>query len=475
MSQEEAEIEAPTGWVKCPVCGEIIKSKGKFGHFSRNHSGLNYEEYKDKFVPAEPPQPPARPEGGAPYKVEPDVNAILRDILETSRNNKLISQSVVDEIMDWATRMGSMDPNYLNYLLTGMRGVSAQTANIISSKYAMTLQKAQQEGRVQLPFPIYPPAMPTAPGMFPMFPYQPTAPQPSYWPTIPTAPSAPATVPGMPTTTGYPPTPMPFVTEERLAKILKEREEKSETEKLKERMEKMDRDFAGALTSLKDDIFKRLDEREVPGVQYEEVQEYIDAKGNICHPDKAVSVRVRRVPIREERKTILEQFKELKDAGLITTPKDMMDMLEKRKPAVESVEEHPTVKSMREKLEEYKGALDEYKKDYEKLKDTMADEERKRMQNTITRLEDRITDLTTRGTGEWRTDEMRVISGLLTDIKDLLKERKPITEVKDILVPQGVTPARPPSERAGVEERGGVLEELGKKGLVVRVVERLRR
>jgi hypothetical protein len=259
--------------------------------------------------------------------------------------------------------------------------------------------------------------------------------------------------------------------------MMREREEKSRLDRLEERLNKLDKDFAGALTSLKDDIFQRLDERErsVPGVQYEEVQEYIDAKGNVCHPDKAVSLRVRRIPIREERKTAAEQFKELKEAGLIVTPKEMMEMLEKRKPAVESVEEHPTVKSMREKLEEYKGALDEYKKDYEKLKDTMADEERKRMQNTITKLEDRITDLMTRGAGEWRTDEMRVISGLLTDIKDLLKERKPITEVKDILLPQGVTPAKPPSEKAGEAERGSVLEELGKKGLVVRVVERLRR
>jgi len=264
--------------------------------------------------------------------------------------------------------------------------------------------------------------------------------------------------------------------EEKFDKMMKEREEKSRVDKLEERLNKLDKDFAGALTSLKDDILKRLDER--PGVQYEEVQEYIDAKGRVCSPDKAVSVRVRKVPIREERKSLIEQFKELKEAGVIATQKDLLDILERKKPVDESIEGHPTFKSMKEKLEEYKRSLDEYKRDYEKLKDAMADEEKKRMQSTIAKLEDRIANLTTlmsRGTGQWRTDEMRVISGLLSDVKDLLKERKPITEVKEMLVPQGVTQARPPSERAGVEERGGVLQRLAREGLVVKVLEKSRR
>jgi len=292
---------------------------------------------------------------------------------------------------------------------------------------------------------------------------------PSYWPPMP----GPApTVPGMPASSGHPLTPGPYVTVEQLDKMMREREEKNRVSKLEERLNKLDKDFAGALASLKDDILKRLDER--PGVQYEEVQEYIDAKGRICSPDKAVSVRVRKVPVREERKSIIDQFKELKEAGLITTQKDLIDMLERRKPVAESIEGHPTFKSMKEKLDEYRRSLDEYKRDYEKLKDAMADEEKKRMQSTIAKLEDRITDLMTRGTGEWRTDEMRVISSLLSDVKDLLKERKPITEVKEILVPQGVTQARPPSERAGVEERGGVLQRLAREGLVVKVLERSR-
>lgn len=56
MSQEPAETEAPTGFVKCPECGDIIKAKGKYGHFSRRHPELNYNEYKDKFVPTKPPE-----------------------------------------------------------------------------------------------------------------------------------------------------------------------------------------------------------------------------------------------------------------------------------------------------------------------------------------------------------------------------------------------------------------------------------
>jgi hypothetical protein len=40
----------------CPACGNIVKSKGKYGHFSTAHPDLNYQEYKNKFKPVPRPE-----------------------------------------------------------------------------------------------------------------------------------------------------------------------------------------------------------------------------------------------------------------------------------------------------------------------------------------------------------------------------------------------------------------------------------
>jgi len=95
------------------------------------------------------------------YKTEPDVNSILEEILSTHPD---VPPKVKDEVMDWARRRGSLDPGFVAWLLSSMRGVSSTTAHVVSQKYALALQKAQMEGRIQLPsgYPLYP-ALPPAP------------------------------------------------------------------------------------------------------------------------------------------------------------------------------------------------------------------------------------------------------------------------------------------------------------------------
>jgi len=108
-----------------------------------------------------PPEPAkeAPPEGV--YKTEPDVNVILEEILKTHPD---IPDKVKDEVMDWAKRRGSLDPGFVAWLLSSMRGISTTTANIVSQKYALAVQKAQQEGKIQLPmgYPMWP-ALPGQP------------------------------------------------------------------------------------------------------------------------------------------------------------------------------------------------------------------------------------------------------------------------------------------------------------------------
>lgn len=39
-------------FVACPICGEVVKSQGKHGHFGKSHSDLNYEQFKNDFEPS---------------------------------------------------------------------------------------------------------------------------------------------------------------------------------------------------------------------------------------------------------------------------------------------------------------------------------------------------------------------------------------------------------------------------------------
>ena len=127
------------------------------------------------------------------YKTEPNANAILDEILSSHPD---IPAKVKDEIMDWARRRGSLDPGLVAYLLSSMKGVSSTTAHIVSQKYAFALQKAQFEGRLQTPYPIYTP-MPQQPAPFvpPPLGYPP---QPFQYPLQPSPLQPPTLKPGTP-------------------------------------------------------------------------------------------------------------------------------------------------------------------------------------------------------------------------------------------------------------------------------------
>lgn len=149
-SEVKEEIVEPTGWVKCPVCGEVISTKGKFVHFMHKHGELSYNEYRDSFTPAPPPPTVKTPKHkeGPLYKGETDANEILEEIL---RKHPDISDKVREEVIDWGRLKGFLQPMEVQAILQSMKGVSAVTANIIASKYSFALMKAQTEGRLMLP------------------------------------------------------------------------------------------------------------------------------------------------------------------------------------------------------------------------------------------------------------------------------------------------------------------------------------
>jgi len=55
--EKEPELNLPTavgtggktGWVKCPVCGEVVTDQGRGAHFRNSHPDMPYDEYKAKF------------------------------------------------------------------------------------------------------------------------------------------------------------------------------------------------------------------------------------------------------------------------------------------------------------------------------------------------------------------------------------------------------------------------------------------
>jgi len=298
MSQEEVETEEATGYAKCPVCGEIVKSKGKYGHFSRSHSELNYQDYKGKFVPVQPPEE----EGEKPtalYKGEPDVNSILREILRTHPD---VPKRVVDEIISWAHMSpGGLHPTQVAYLLSSMKGVSSQTANIVAQKYSLALAKAQQEGKIQQ-VPMIPGLPPTSQMMFPAIPGLPQQPSPSptFIPTMGPTVQTGQFFPPFPPQAPAPPTmpPSNFLTREEFLRLREEEREKSKMDRLEERVNAIDKSFNETLLKFKSDLLDSIQkQREPEGIRYEEIREPIDKRGNVCPPEEAVSVRIRRVPI----------------------------------------------------------------------------------------------------------------------------------------------------------------------------------
>jgi len=114
-----------------------------------------------KKIREEKAKPPteAPPEEGI-YKGETDVNAILLEILTTHPD---VPSRVKDEVLSWARMSpGGLHPTQVAYLLSSMKGLSSQTANIVAQKYAFALAKAQQERGIQLtfqPLSLYGPVM----------------------------------------------------------------------------------------------------------------------------------------------------------------------------------------------------------------------------------------------------------------------------------------------------------------------------
>ena len=158
LTDQPQELPQPTSELRCKYCKSTTYLDGRpfenLGHLGR-HVRDECPEYKKlKAARAGKPTEAAPPETA--YKTEPDLNDILRNVLE----HPDIPDRVKDEIMDWAKLSPQpINPQQLAYLLDQMKGVQPQTANVVAQKYALAIQKAQLEGRLKIQVPLWPGAV----------------------------------------------------------------------------------------------------------------------------------------------------------------------------------------------------------------------------------------------------------------------------------------------------------------------------
>lgn len=447
MSQEETkEKRKRKKKFICKYCGK------KFGEFWKlgNHVKNECEEAKKAKALAEE----ALPEGI--YKGGLDANKLLNQILVDHPD---VKDRHVKEIMSWADMSGGLHPSQVAWLLGSMRGIDTKTANLIAQKYSLALMKAQREGAMQPQVPMVPglPTATTQQPTFPVTPMQAIQQTPLMWPQ-----------PGA-MTPGFPPITQPsgMYTQQDVEKM---RDDWAKAERLK----KVE-DVLASLGERQSELYKELPNmiknampQTQPSGDYEEVSEYIDGEGNIVDPNKAVSVRMIRRPIKvtgEPKEDFLDKLIKLKQAGLWKEGPGE-DTLRKiiREEKGEKEEESPAMKVLREKLDTLSGQYNEQTKKFDDLKEKMSDEERQRMQDSITNLQSQISGLV----GQIRAGGVTTPEGVLATAITEAGRREPVRVAIEGLE-RLAGPAAPPGQAtppAPPAERKGLVEQARKYGLV---------
>lgn len=268
------------------------------------------------------------------YKERQSQNEILRMILE---RHPEITRPQMQEIMDWAELKGGLSPFEVQHLLEQMKGLSKTTAALVAQKYSAYLQRAAQEGDADIrmfltSIPQQQTGTSYTQGYTLQSPTQPNPFQPQFYPPPPPMPYQ------SPSPYHLPPSPplsyreQKGVTIDDVIKIIEEKEKRREEETKFEKLEK-------SISELANTIKKIQETRETQpqqNVMYEVIEEPVDENGNVCHPEKAVSIRRRTVPVTTEqrRDTTLEVLNALQSLGIVGQPQpqpqkelDLMDVI----------------------------------------------------------------------------------------------------------------------------------------------------
>jgi len=372
------------------------------------------------------------------YKGELDTTAILREILT---HHPDIPQKVVDEVCSWA-EYGSIHPTQLVSLLQSFRGITVTTAYVVAQKYSLALQKAQQEGKVQIP-PLVGGPMPGAPtptqplswGFPTGFPQQPpgtlTGQQPPYVPPFGTQ-QFPTQTPGW----GY----LPPLTEERIRIIMRE-------------------------------------ERERPGKESKEAEQYVeiedpvrDNTGNvILDPQDRPILKKMRVPASQASQFVPREDVESRVLDKMQRYKDLFGSKELTEEKIREIIRDEKLPTQPAAPTEKPVTLEDVKKvstesSQEAVKQVLAahekeDKEEKRHQETLEAIRASGSAKTVEG---YKEDSYRILGQGLHEVAAVAKDKKPGEIIATILAGG---PASPKEVEAGAGE--GLLKRLKDKGWLV--------
>jgi len=343
-----------------------------------------------------PPEPPT------PYKTELDATAILKEIL---RKHPDISPKVIDEICSWA-EYGPIHPTQLVYLLQSMRGIQSTTANIVAQKYSLALQKAQQEGRVQIPPPMYSPQLQQPQWAAPF----PTPSQPQHpWgfqmplplaPTFPPQQPTPSQQPTYPQPSWYPQPQPPQDIRSMIREELRAREPPKEAEAYVD-IEEPVRNAEGQVIIGPDDrpITKRM---RVPASQ----------ASQFAAPREDTEMRVL---------DKLAKYKELFGPKEELTTEKIREIIRQETPTPPAKEEKPPIT-----IEEVKQVSSEAAQSVARALIETQEKERKEDER-FKRLEDTIRSTASAKAVEgYREDSFRILGQGLQEAAGVVRERKPV-------------------------------------------------
>lgn len=419
----------------CKFCGE-----GPFESFQQlgahtKHCKARQEQLGEKKAAGEGPL----------YKGETDSISILEEILTKHPD---ITPRVKDEVMDWARLKGGLQPMELQQILTSFRGISQNTAAIIASKYSFALMKAQQEGRIQLPYPVFVPQ--TSPPQLPLFAPSPTTPQyqPGYISPPVTTPTPQAGYISPPTTTTpstyvtppsttigtyppYPAYPQPQLTREDVKAIIRDEIE---------------------------NIRRVLEQRKGESEAYVDIEEPVRTPEGkiIVDDDNRPIVKRLRLPIQayllthreqptpqvveskapEELKVIREEISRLRDELSRKEVEDLKKEIETLKEQMVAASQQPTESP---EVAELKAKLEAAEKRFDELKSKMEEKEKEQMQQQISALYNEVTRLRgelagAKATEGYKDDSMRVVGQALSEVASVVKERKPV----EVIIKEGL-------------------------------------
>jgi len=377
------------------------------------------------------PPTEAKPEEGPLYKGELDTTSILKNILTKHPD---IPSKVVDEVCSWA-EYGPIHPTQLVSLLQSFRGITINTAYIVAQKYNLALQKAQQEGKLQIPpliagpmpSPTQPPSW-SFPAGFPQPQQPPTGlPQPpGYVP--PLGPQPPAQTPGW----GYPPS----LTEEKVRSIIREERQAKEPRESEQYVEIEDpvRDNTGNVILDPQDhpIMKKM---RVPASQ-----------AGLFTPKEDTELRVL---------DKLEKYRKIFGSEL-TQEQVRAIVKEELPPQPTAPIEKPITLEDVEKVskEASKAAVAQVLEAHEK-----EDKEAKRHQEVISAIRE---SGSARTVGDYKEDGFRILGQGLHEVSSVAREKKPVEVAARIIFGEGPSPKE---VEAGAGE--GLLKRLKERGWVV--------